>query len=149
MIEPVPFTVPLPGSDTLGLHGARSETWRIQGLLHFDGETLTLEWSTTQHVEQVSLRGVDVDDDASPPELLDVPVGWIAEARILRRWWSTRLLLRGRRLDAFDGVPGAAPGTLTLRIARGDRALAEALIDQFKAARAVTAGAAPPQLPPA
>lgn len=148
MIEPVPFTLPLPGSDTLGLHGARSETWRLQGLLHFDGETVTLEWSTTRHVEQVSLTGVDIDDEASPPELLDVPVGWIAEARLVRQWFTTRLVLRGRRLDAFDGVPGAAPGTLTLRIARRDRALAEAMIEHLKAARALAAGVSPPQLPP-
>ena len=148
MIEPVPFTVPLPGSDTLGLHGARSETWRVQGLLHFDGEILTFEWSTTRHVEQVSLGGVDVDDDASPPELLDVPLMWIAEARLVRRWWSTRLEFRGRRLDAFDGVPGAAPGILTLRIARRDREIAEHMVDQVKAARALSAGASPPQLPP-
>ena len=148
MTEPVPFHLPLPGSDTLGLRGARSETWRVQGLLHFDGETLTLEWSTTRHVEQVSVTGVDVDDEFSPAEVLDVPIGLIAEARLIRGWWRTRLTLRGRRLDVFDGVPGAAPGTVTLRIARRDRPIAEAMVDALKTARTLPPAASRPQLPP-
>ena len=125
--EPLPFQLPLPGRDTLGLDGARSESYRVHGLLHCDGETLTFEWSTSAHVENVSLLGVDVDDEVSPAELWDVPVAWIAEVRITGGWWAPRLYLRARRIDAFDGIPGAQPGTITLRFRRRDRAIAAAI----------------------
>lgn len=126
-VEPVPFHLPLPGSDTLGFDGARSVSHRIHGLLHLDGEVMTFEWSATRHSERVALTGVSVHDDATPPELLHVPVAWIAEATLGGGWWRPRLLLRGRRLDAFEGVPGAGLGTVSLRVRRRDRPLAGAL----------------------
>jgi hypothetical protein len=129
LTEPLPFHLPLPGRDTLGLDGARSESYRLHGLLHCDGEILTFEWSTVAHVEQVSLLSVDVDDHTSPTEFWDVPVHRIAEVRISGGWWAPRLELRARSLDAFDGVPGAELGTITLRFRRRDRALAAALVD--------------------
>jgi hypothetical protein len=125
--EPVPFHGTLAGRDTLGLDGARSVSYRVHGLLHFDGGVLTFEWSIARHSEQVSLGRVDVEDDVAPPELLCVPLAWIAEARLTGGWWLPRLVLRGRRLDAFDGVPGAQPGAVALRVRRRDRALAAAM----------------------
>ncbi|MGH7586555.1 MAG: hypothetical protein ACREMH_09935 [Gemmatimonadales bacterium] len=130
--EPLPFHLPLPGRDTLGLDGARSESYRVHGLLHCDGETLTFEWSGSAHVEHVSLLGIDIDDQVSPPELWDVPVSLIAEVRITGGWGAPRLHLRARRIDAFDGIPGAKPGTISLRFRRRDRALAAALVDALE-----------------
>jgi hypothetical protein len=147
-VEPVPFNLSLPGRDTLNLDGARSVWFRVTGLLHFDGETVTLEWSTARHLEQVSLTRVRVREEATPPELLDVPVTWIAEARLTGGWWAPRLTLRGRRLDAFDGVPGAKPGIITLRIARRDRALASALVTALGTARVLGAPRSPPPIRP-
>jgi hypothetical protein len=135
--EPVPFQLALPGRDTLGFDGARSVSYRVHGLLHLEGDTFTFEWSTARHVEHVSLTRVHVDDHATPPELLDVPVTWIADARVTGGWWAPRLVLRARRLDAFDGVPGAEPGSVALRIARRDRAIAAAMVDALTAARAL------------
>ena len=149
-VEPVPFHLPLPGRDTLGLDGARSVSYRILGLLHLDGQITTFEWSTTRHSERVSLTGVSVNDDETPLELLDVPVAWIADATLAGGWWRPRLVLRGRRLDAFDGVPGAGLGTVSLRVRRRDRPLAEAMAAALVgAARAWALGdgdSAPPAL---
>ncbi len=146
--ESVPFHLPLPGRDTLGFEGARSVWYRIHGLLHFDGDTITFEWSTTRHVEHVSLTRVRVRDDATTPKLLGVPGAWIADARLTGGWWAPRLRLRARRLDAFDGVPTARPGTITLRIARRDRGLAAAMVDALSAGRMLRPAESPAELPP-
>ena len=146
--EPVPFGLPLPGRDTLDFEGARSEWHRVQGLLHLEGDSITFEWSTTQHVEHVSLSGVHIDDEATPPELLSVPVAWIGEARVAGGWWAPRLILRARRLDAFDGMPGAVLGTVVLRIARRDRAIAAAMVAALTAARTLGPAQSPPELLP-
>lgn len=148
LVEPLPFTLSLPGRDTLNLQGARSIWHRVLGLLHFDGETVTLEWSATRHLEQVSLSGVRVQDDAEEPTLLDLPLSWIAEARVTGGWWAPRFRLRGRRLDAFDGVPGAGLGTLILKVARRDRAIARAMAASLAAARTLGPADSPPPLAP-
>ena len=132
--EPVPFHLPMPGRDSLGFDGARSVSFRIHGLLHFDGDTVTIEWSTTRHLEQVTLTRVRVEDDATPPELVDIAVEWIADARVTGGWWAPRLILRARRLDAFAEVPGAQPGSLSLPILRRDRAIAAAMAAALTAA---------------
>jgi len=111
----------------MGFWGIRSVSHRIHGLLHLEHDVMAFEWSTLRHSEHVSLSGVRVEDDATSPELLEVPLAWVADARVAGGWWRPRLVLRGRRLDAFDGVPGAEPGTVTLRLLRRDRPLAAAL----------------------
>jgi hypothetical protein len=126
-VESVPFQVPLPGRDTIDLDGIRSVSYGIHGLLHLDGEFATFEWSTTRHTEIVSLTDISENDDATAPELLDVPVAWIAGATLTGGRWRPRLVLRGRRLDAFVGVPGAGPGIVSLRVRRRDRPLAMAM----------------------
>lgn len=126
-VEPVPFRFSLPGRDTIGFDGIRSESYSVHGLLHLDGEFATFEWSTTRHREIVSFTDISEDDESTQPELLDVPVAWIADARLTGGWWRPRLVLRGRRLDAFTGLPGARPGVVSLRVRRHDRPLALAM----------------------
>lgn len=127
--EPVPFRVSMPGSDTLGLEGARSVSVRVEGLLRVEGASLRVEWRIVRHVEQVSLTSIDVNDESTPIESIDIPIDEIADARLTGGWWAPRLRMRARKLDAFDGVPGAGPGTIMLRIARRDRRLATTLAD--------------------
>jgi hypothetical protein len=133
----------------MGLDGIRSVSYQLHGLLHLEADVATFEWSTVRHSERVSLTSVKVEDDASEPELIEIPAAWIADATLQGRWWRPRLVLRGRRLDAFDGVPGAGPGTVTLRVRRRDRALAGAMVAAIAgAARAWALGEdqAPPPL---
>jgi hypothetical protein len=133
VVEPVPFRIPLPGKDTLDLDGARSVTARVEGLLHLDTDVLSIEWRRLEHVEEVTLGSVSIDDDATLPEWIDIPLTWLADARLSGGWWAPRLRLRMRRLDAFDALPGAKQGEVTVRIARGDRALAAAFADAIVA----------------
>ncbi len=148
LVEPLPFTHSLPGKDTLNLQGVRSSWYRVHGLLHFDGEIVTLEWTVTRHLEQVSLSGVRVQDDAEEPTLLELPLELIADARVTGGWLVPRFRLRARRLNAFDGAPGAGEGTLILKIARRDRAIAHAMAASLAAARTLGRVDTPPQSRP-
>lgn len=131
-----------------GLEGARSVSSRVHRLLHLESEALTFEWRTVGHVEHVSLASVSVDDDTTQPKWLDIPATWIADARLTGGWWASRLTLRAGRLDAFDDVPRARPGTVVRRIARRDGPIAAALGDALLDGRRLGPADAPPRLPP-
>lgn len=142
-LDPLPFRLHIPGKDTIDSSGVRSVSYRSEGRLHLMDDALILEWSATETVERVATDGIGTDVDHSPIGTCEVPVSWLAEARILGGLWWWWLRLRARRLDAFDGVPGARPGWLRLRVRRRDRehakAFAEAL-NAVSAARPLTEG---------
>lgn len=126
---PLPFRLKVPGEDTLDRRGARSISYRLHGLLQVAGEMLTFEWAATRRTQRVSLTGVKDEVGESPVGVIEIPRGWITRARVRGAWWAPRLRLWARRIDAFDGIPGARPGTLTLRIHRHDRAYAHAIAE--------------------
>ncbi len=142
--DPLPFRLKITGEDTLDWRGARSISYRLDGLLHLVGEMLTFEWAATRHTQRVSLSGVKDEVDESPVGTIEIPRRWIARARVRGGWWAPRLQLWAQRIDAFDGIPGARPGTLTLRIHRHDRthahAIAEAIIPAAAAALPADSG---------
>ena len=147
--EPLPFRLPVPGRDTIDGDGARSVSYRLEGFLHLVGSTLTVEWTGTKSTQQISFRGVKDHVDHLPVEWHEVPVGWITDARLRGGWWRPRLELRAPRLDAFEGIPSARAGSITLRIRRRDRELAGQMAVAIDRARADVAGAAAEdRLPP-
>ncbi len=146
--DPLPFRLKVPGRDTLGLTGARSISYRLEGLLHLDGDTITLEWSATRRTQALTLTGVKDEVDQSPVGTADIPVSWISRMRVTGGWWYPRLQLWARRLEAFDGIPTAQGARLALHIDRGNRQLAVAFAAALDAARrrALAAANRPPQL---
>ncbi len=134
-IEPLPFLLRYPRQDSLDSRGAHSIRYRVDGLLHLDASALTVEWAEVQEIQRVSLSGIGSDEHALPRDAVEVPLTLIGEVRV-RGWWAPRLELRGRRLDAFDGIPGARPGALTFRIPRRCRAQAAAFAAALGRARA-------------
>lgn len=132
--EPLRFRLRVPGRDAVDSEGAWQISYRIEGLLHLVGATVTFEWSGTRHTQQVSLSGVVDDKESLPNEWLDVPAAFITEARLRRGWWATHLELRARQLDAFEGVPSARAGALTLLIHRRDRELAAKMAASIESA---------------
>ena len=136
-IEPVPFRLSVPGSEILDLRGARSVSYKVEGLLNLDHDMVIVEWTGSESTEQFTFSRVGTDVKLLPFETLEVPVEWIAEARLRRNLFSSpRLELRARRLDAFDVVPSARPGLISLKIRRRDRALAAQMVDAIYQARA-------------
>ncbi len=128
VIHPLPFRLKIPDEDTLDMRGVRSVSYQLEGLLHLEGETLTFEWAATRHTETVSLRGVKDYVDESPIGTVQVPRSAITRV-VLRGRLMPRLHLWAKRIDAFNGIPSARPGALTLRLRRQDRDLARAMAD--------------------
>lgn len=134
--QPLPFRLPVPGRDTFDADGIGSVSYRMEGFLHLDGGNLTFEWTGTKQTQLVDFTRITDRVDPLPVEWLDVPAGWITEARLAGGWWAPRLRLRANRLDAFDDIPSARPGAVTLRIRRRDRALARQTVAAIDLARA-------------
>ncbi len=124
----------MPGQDVIDAEGIWSISYRGVGLLHLDEGILTLEWAATRRTERVAVTGVGTDVERSPIATLEVPVEWIAGVRLRGGWWLPRLELRGRRLDVFEGIPGARPEVVRLRIRRRDRAHARAFAAAIESA---------------
>jgi len=130
-LEPLPFRIPVPGDDRVGLGGVQSISWKIEGLLHHEGDRLVFEWGGTRSVQKVSL-GETVDRvEPLEPGVLEVPIEWIAGARLKGLFGRAALVLRARRLEAFDGLPAAAGGDVKLRFRRGDLGIARAMVREI------------------
>lgn len=72
-IDPLPFRVRIPGSETLDARGIRSVGYRLEGLLHLTGATLSLEWAATETVQSLSATGAggqrqSAERDGNAPE---------------------------------------------------------------------------------
>lgn len=126
-IDPLPFRLKLPGRDTVGFDGAWSISYRLEGFLHLDGDTIKLEWVATRWTQGLSFTSVKDEVDQSPIGSTEVPLSSIRRARLRGGWWAPRLQLWARHIDAFEGIPGAQPTTVSFRIDRRDRALAAAI----------------------
>jgi hypothetical protein len=103
--HPLPFRLKIPGEDTLDWRGVRSISYRLDGLLHVVGDVITFEWAATRHTQRVSLTGVKDEVDESPVGAVQVPLRCITRAQVRGGWWTPRLQLWARRIDAFHGVP--------------------------------------------
>ena len=144
-LEPVPFTIGQPGEDTFELDGVRSVTYRLSGMLSLVVDTIVLEWTLSRHVEEVFFISVEIDDAELPPECLELPADQITAARLVGGWWAPRLVLHARWANAFDPIPGAGRGIVSLRLARRDRGAARAMADALRSAHLLAGTATPPE----
>ena len=144
--EPIPFTIRQAGEDTLELDGARSVSYRLSGTVTLDGDVVILEWTLSRHVEEVFLISVEIEDAELPAETLALPADRLAGARVVGGWWAPRLVLYARWANAFDDIPGAKRGTVSLRIARRDRPAARALAAALESPELLAAMPTPPGL---
>jgi hypothetical protein len=150
-VEPLPFRIRLPDEDEWGFTGFQQTEYRITGLLHFTPDALYLEWVERRKIERFTLGDVGTVHEEFPVETLEIPIDWVASLEVAGGWWLPRVRLRARRLDAFEGIPGAEPGRLMLVIARRDRALATAFAAALEGRVPDLAGARPEptrRLPP-
>lgn len=150
-LEPLPFQIKIPDDDEWGFTGFQQTTYAIHGLLHLTEEALFLEWVERRKIERFTLGDVGTEHEEFPVETLEIPIDWVASLEVAGGWWLPRVRLRARRLDAFEGIPGAEPGRLMLVIARRDRPLAAALARALQGREPDLAGARPEptrRLPP-
>lgn len=123
-MDPLPFRLPVPGLDEIDGLDVTSISVKVEGLAHWSDGILTLEWSETQHIDEVSFSKVRSDVVVTPPLAIDIPIDVLAKATVAGGWWRPRLELRARYVDAFANLPGAKPGRVELRLKWRDRALA-------------------------
>jgi hypothetical protein len=109
----------------------------LEGRAHLANDVLTLDWAGTRTTEQVSVKRIGTDVSHSPIGTTEVPVSWISDTRVRGGWWWPQVVLRARRLDAFNDVPGANPGIIVVKIRRADRDHAQAFIDAINSASAM------------
>ena len=138
--RPLPFRIRVPGYDSIDTGGIISISIKLEGLLHVEEETISLEWSATRTVEAVSMDGIKDEVDQSPLGSCEVPMSHLLEARIRGGWWSPRLELRAGRLGSFEEIPTAQNGILKLRIRRCDRDFAKSICGVIGDAQNLTAG---------
>lgn len=129
--DPLPFRLRVPGDDRVDLGGVHSISWQFEGLLHHLGDRLRFEWSGTRSVQSVSLSRTVDRAEPIPPEELEVPVEWIAEAVLTGALWLPGMELRARRIDAFDGIPGARGGRVSLRFKRRHLDIARRIVREL------------------
>lgn len=133
---PLPFGLEIPDEDSLGLSGIRSVSYKVDGLLHLDDDALTFEWVARRETENIGLTGVKKEVDESPVGRARVSLQVITGVRLRGWWWAPRLDLYARRVDAFEDIPTARPGIVTLKLRRVDRGIGAAMADAIQAARA-------------
>jgi hypothetical protein len=126
--DPLPFKLKIPGEDTIDWQGVRSISYRLDGLLSLSDDAVTLEWKARRHTEHVGIGGVKDVVDESPIGTMEISRALIARVRVVG-WFRPRLQMWARQIDAFEGIPSARPGMLSLRIRRPDRRLARAVAE--------------------
>lgn len=145
MIEPLPFRLRPPKEKILRFTGAHAIQSRVDGLLHLEEGVLVIEWAETRKVKSFAFERIGTDVTRYESQTLELPAEWLAEVRT-RIWFrGPELFLRARRLDAFDDIPGSAPGILVLTVPFRHRGLIGPMIDGIAQARA--AAEATGQLP--
>jgi hypothetical protein len=134
---PLPFRLKVPDRDSLELTGIRSVSYEMDGLVRVDGDALAFEWVARRHTERIGLTGIREDVEESPVGSAQIPLARVSRARLRGFWWAPRLEVYARQVQAFDEIPTARGGVLTLRISRHDRALAARIIAAVQAAPAL------------
>ena len=132
---PLPFRIKIPGEESMDLTTVREVSTKVEGLLHLEGDRLLLEWAVTRSSEEVGLSGVKTETEEFEPEEAELPLEWLAGVTLAGGILFPRLVVRGRGLRVFDGIPGAKGARLELFYARSDRMAAVAMVPAIEAAR--------------
>lgn len=131
---PLPFRIKIPDEESMDLTEVRSIATKVEGLLHVEFDRLILEWAVTRTLEEVGLTGVKEETETFAPEEAELPFDWLAGVSLAGGILFPRVVLRGRGLRVFDGIPGAKGARLELFYARSDRMSAVAIVRAIEAA---------------
>jgi hypothetical protein len=128
-MDALPFSLRVPGKDSITLTAISSTSFKFSGLLRLDGEVLHLEWEGSAQVEEVESLSVRDETVPLPEEELDLPLHELRSIALRGGWWRPRVELCARSLGALNIVPSEEGGQVALWIARRDRASAAALVE--------------------
>ena len=132
---PLPIRIKIPGEESMDMTTVREVSTKVEGLLHVESDRLVLEWAVTRTLEEVGLTGVKEETETFAPEEAELPFDWLAGVSLAGGILFPRVVLRGRGLRVFAGIPGAKGAVLELFYARSDRMAAVAMVRAIEAAR--------------
>ena len=132
----VPFALKLP-EELSGTRGRMlTKAYQVRGVARLEGDRLTLEWSGSIEITEVSGGDVRKLRESVPAQRLLLPLTRIASIVLHGRWWRPYILLRASGVRPLDLVPTASRGAVQLCLARRDRRAAEALVSEVARAMA-------------
>ncbi len=140
-MEPLPFSLRVPGVDAFTLRAIGSTRYLFSGRLQLDDDFLYLEWTGIAEVDEVALSGIRSERVGLPLESLRLPIVVLRTAELRGGWLRPHLELIAARLDALRSVPGEEAGRLRLWLARRDRASARRVADYLRKYLAAVADA--------
>ena len=113
-----------------------SEEEQVDGILRLEPHGLILEFDVIQSITTMGGMDYSTDTENLGRRELDIPLDQLVAITVHRRWWLPRLRIQTSRLSAFEGLPGAKRGIVTLRIKRSNVGSAKTLIAELEFARA-------------
>ncbi|HKK46567.1 MAG TPA: hypothetical protein VJ964_13665 [Balneolaceae bacterium] len=96
---------------------------KAQGLLRLKKEGLEFEFEVEDSFIGYFKSGVTT---------LLIPFGDLEEITFKKGWFSSKVILEGTSMKAFENLPGTDVATCTLKIERKDKKEAEALISKAR-----------------
>ena len=128
----VPFALKLPDESSVTRGQVLSKSFQVKGVARLEGDRLTLEWSGSIEITEVSGANVRTLRESVPAQRLVLPMARIASIELHGRWWRPFIELRATGIRPLDLVPTAAAGRVVLRLARRDRQVAAELVSQVQ-----------------
>jgi len=125
----LPFSLRVPGKDSITWSSVSTTTFRFQGLIRLDGAWLHLEWKGSAQVEAVGGLSVRQETLPLPLEQLRIPLDRIRAVQFRGGWWRPRLEVQANDFETLGIVPSEEGGVVQLWIPRGERAQAQALAE--------------------
>ena len=132
----VPFALALPKESNVARGQVLSKSYQVRGVARLEGDRLTLEWSGSIEITEVSGASVRTLRESVPAQRLVLPMARIASIELRGRWWRPFIELRATGVRPLDLVPSAVAGRVVLRLARRDRQAAAELVSQVQLAMA-------------
>ncbi|MGK2962643.1 MAG: hypothetical protein ACSLFK_10930 [Gemmatimonadaceae bacterium] len=131
--------------DVVDLSVITSTYETVHGLLHLEGERLTIQWRVGRKTERVGMA-VRTDREVDPVQEIVVPVSLLASATVKAPWWSfgthLQVALIANDLRAFEDLSGTGgfrldhPAELVVRVRKSDREAAEEFAGKLELAMA-------------
>ena len=128
----VPFAFKLPDESSVTRGQVLSKSYQVRGIARLEGDRLTLEWSGSIEITEVSGANVRTLRESVPAQRLVLPMARIASIELHGRWWRPSIDLRATGIRPLDLVPSAVAGRVVLRLARRDRHAAAELVSQVQ-----------------
>lgn len=132
----VPFALALPKESSVARGQHLSKSYQVRGVARLEGDRLTLEWSGSIEITEVSGANVRTLRESVPAQRLVLPTARIASIELRGRWWRPSIELRATGIRPLDLVPSSIAGSVVLRLARRDRQAAAELVSQVQLAMA-------------